>query len=34
VKEALKMFAQQYRWVAKLDERGWGLGWLSRPPVR
>lgn len=34
VKEALKMFAQQYRWVAKLDERGWGLGWLSRPPAR
>jgi hypothetical protein len=32
VKQALQMYAGQRRWVAKLDGRGWGLGWLMVPP--
>jgi predicted O-methyltransferase YrrM len=34
VKQALMMYAQQRRWVAHLDSRGWGLGTLSVPPTR
>ena len=32
VKQAIQAYAQQRRWVAKLDTRGWGLGWLIVPP--
>jgi predicted O-methyltransferase YrrM len=34
VKQAVQFMAQQYRWVATLDERGWGLGVLQVPPLR
>jgi predicted O-methyltransferase YrrM len=34
VKQAVQFMSQQYRWVATLDERGWGLGCLQVPPRR
>lgn len=33
VKQALQAYAQQRRWPAHLDERGWGLGTLMVDPV-